>query len=466
MQPRQPVAHQPRTLLLAARLRRGTRIASSAPHAHRPCHHICTASRPALLCSLCSDPITASDADHGLAKFKNLMSEKEPRFNISSEFSQKILQKYRKLLKEEQGKQVRASAADAATLAPYRDSVGADPDAGSDAEDDSMAASLDQVLPTLDATGDLRIPRVHRPRVHSSVVHIKEPAGSADSGGLDATGLTASLPGDSMGASADADAPAGALSPELDESLLDAVKGEQAAVIAAIKRRAQDQVAYAEKERDYTLAHARKTSLEALARAEQLEARLRKKDAAIQGMQADLAQVKALYETRQQALFDRIGGLEADKQALARELAEWRARVGQTREAERLAFKQRLRVAADAARARAAGLEHRVRLLEQTNRELEQEKVLFLRETTADIGSLNKCHEDAKETLVGLTLSNKKLRQRLVVLATERDTLHEENTSLRGELEGLRDRNENLTRELIRADRVLYGRPRASPLRK
>jgi len=191
-----------------------------------------------------------------------------------------------------------------------------------------------------------------------------------------------------------------------------------------------------------------------------LEAALHKKSRECETARQDVFQLKELYESRQAAMTEKIASLEANASALQQELANASRTTDHVRRIERQAARERVQVMGEIAGSRVTTLEQKIKALQEANRVLEEDRLQFLRDTARDVGKLNLCIESAREQIIQLQGANKRLRQSFAVAAAERDTLREENEILSREIGGLRERNENLMRELIRADRILYGKPR------
>ncbi|TNJ26870.1 hypothetical protein GMRT_10551 [Giardia muris] len=305
-------------------------------------------------------------------------------FHVSTEFSRKILEKYRRLLHEEQAKRSPSPRPALPTQhAPallMEDSEPAElrPGAQTNPHDYEAAEATEAVDPL-------------------NTLETIEP--------VDASVVT----------------------PDITEVL----RHEHATLLKAVKTRAQEQILQARRERDVAVMEAREASQAYHQRIEQLEASLRAKEATLNNVQRDAAQLKELYETRQQSLIAKLTSVE-----------------------------EQLRSMSDGNKHRIGLLEAKCHDLERSLSLLEHEKLTILKETADDITTLNRCHEELRQKYVDLLLAMKKQRQKLTVFTAERDALLEEVSSLTDELSSLRERNESLTRELIRADRMVFGKPR------
>lgn len=248
----------------------------------------------------------------------------------------------------------------------------------------------------------------------------------------------------------------------IDNSTTDILKAEHASIIRALKQRAQEQIIQAHKERDMAINEARESNLTYMQKIDQLESILMAKDNAIRNLQGDMGQLKDLYDARQQSMIDKHVVLEQENSRLKDEIRSLNARIEQIKDHERATLEERVKLAADANMARIESLENKLRIAERTVSSLEKDKLSILQETAKDVTKMNKCHEELKDRYSELVLACKKLKQRVVIATSERNALKEENEALLDELSGLRERNENLSRELIRADRLVFGRPRNS----
>ncbi|KAE8301772.1 hypothetical protein GL50803_0015219 [Giardia duodenalis] len=248
----------------------------------------------------------------------------------------------------------------------------------------------------------------------------------------------------------------------MENSTTDILKAEHASIVRALKQRAQEQIMQAHKERDMAINEARESSLTYMQKIDQLESLLMAKDNAIKNLQGDMGQLKDLYDARQQSMIDRQVVLEQENARLKDEVRSLNTRVDQIRDHERATLEERVKLATDANLARVESLENKLRLAERTISSLERDKLAILQETAKDVTEMNKCHEELKDRYSELVLACKKLKQRVVIATSERNALKEENEALLDELSGLRERNENLSRELIRADRLVFGKPRNS----
>lgn len=247
-----------------------------------------------------------------------------------------------------------------------------------------------------------------------------------------------------------------------ENSMTDILKAEHASIVRALKQRAQEQIMQAHKERDMAINEARESNLTYMQKIDQLESILMAKDNAIKSLQGDMSQLKDLYDARQQSMVDRQVVLEQENSRLRDEVRSLNARVEQIKDYERATLEERVKLATDANMAKIESLENKLRLAERTVSSLERDKLAILQETAKDVTEMNKCHEELKDRYSELVLACKKLKQRVVIATSERNALKEENEALLDELSGLRDRNENLSRELIRADRLVFGKPRNS----
>lgn len=248
----------------------------------------------------------------------------------------------------------------------------------------------------------------------------------------------------------------------MENSTTDILKAEHASIVRALKQRAQEQIMQAHKERDMAINEARESNLTYMQKIDQLESLLMAKDNAIKNLQGDMSQLKDLYDARQQSMIDRQVVLEQENTRLKDEIRSLNTRVDQVRDHERATLEERVRLATDANLAKVESLENKLRLAERTISSLERDKLAILQETAKDVTEMNKCHEELKDRYSELVLACKKLKQRVVIATSERNALKEENEALLDELSGLRERNENLSRELIRADRLVFGKPRNS----
>ena len=175
-----------------------------------------------------------------------------------------------------------------------------------------------------------------------------------------------------------------------------------------------------------------------------------------------MSQLKDLYDARQQSMIDRQVVLEQENARLKDEIRSINTRIDQIKDHERATLEERVKLATDANLVKIESLENKLRLAERTVSSLEKDKLAILQETAKDVTEMNKCHEELKDRYSELALACKKLKQRMIIATSERNALKEENEALLDELSGLRERNENLSKELIRADRLVFGKPRNS----
>lgn len=248
----------------------------------------------------------------------------------------------------------------------------------------------------------------------------------------------------------------------VENSTTDILKAEHASIVRALKQRAQEQIMQAHKERDMAINEARESNLTYMQKIDQLESLLMAKDNAIKNLQGDMSQLKDLYDARQQSMIDRQVVLEQENARLKDEIRSINTRIDQIKDHERATLEERVKLATDANLVKIESLENKLRLAERTVSSLEKDKLAILQETAKDVTEMNKCHEELKDRYSELALACKKLKQRMIIATSERNALKEENEALLDELSGLRERNENLSKELIRADRLVFGKPRNS----
>eukprot|EP00702_Spironucleus_salmonicida_P004893 EST46184.1 hypothetical protein SS50377_13779 [Spironucleus salmonicida] len=247
-------------------------------------------------------------------------------------------------------------------------------------------------------------------------------------------------------------------SPSIEAQTLNQINADNNKIVTSIRQRAQEQINTLEKERDAIVAQSRDSIGQLQNELESTKKRLLSLQADHSRALQDIEQLKHIYETRQAGISDKLQLTDRENDALKQEIRATREEMRVFQEQQQKSFQERLKIAEQSQRAINAQLAQKVKVLQQQLQQVDADKLNLLKSAAADMCKLNDCIEGQRDRISQLKVLSKQQQAEILILSHEKEVNYEQNKQNIDEIQSLRRRNENLTRELLRVDKMIYGK--------
>ncbi|CAL6093539.1 Conserved_hypothetical protein [Hexamita inflata] len=239
---------------------------------------------------------------------------------------------------------------------------------------------------------------------------------------------------------------------------IDTIAQDNTRLIENLKRNHREQIDQLEKERDIMLSQSRNTISALNQKLVTQEELLNQKQQHINTQLQDINAIKSLYDQKvadmanqNQSLLFANADLQNQVNSLSKQLEQLRNEFTQTTKQQYQLTQQNYSGQIQLYIQQNKQLQAKLNEQQTTNQQLIQSAV-------SDMRNLNNIIKQLQEKVEKLRTERETLKQKVLILSSENERIKDEGERNGGELEKLRERNSSLVRELLKCDKIIYGR--------